>query len=392
MQQFLFWTGLVTLCIMGYLVLVMIGARRLMVRLKDESPVTADPGLNPPRLSLIVPACNEALSVQAAVQSMLAQDYSNLEIVLVNDRSTDQTGQIMDQIADQHSHVKVVHIDQLPGGWLGKNHAMWLGTKHATGDWLLFSDADIHFDPTTFRRAIALAERRGLDHLTLTPDMTVRGFWLESWVAFFVLCIMIYKVPHRANRTDSKVGVGIGAFNLVRRTAYEAIGTHQAISLRPDDDLRLGQRIKLMGKRQMIMTGTGLMRVRWYSSLWEAIRGLEKNTFAGLEYSLLRVALAVISITLLMIWPFIALLLANGTALWLHLGVAAIHLVLFAGVHAQIGTRIFPGFLTFPIAALLFLFTVVRATWVTVAQGGITWRGTFYPLDQLRSQSGLPEP
>ncbi len=391
MQQFLFWTGLVSFLVMAYQFVAMLGARRLMVRLVDQVPANADLGTLPPRLSLIVPACNEERSVETAVRSMLNQDYPNLEIVLVNDRSTDQTGQIMARLANESSIVSVVQIDQLPGGWLGKNHAMWVGAKHATGDWLLFADADIHFDPSTFRRAMAAAVGRDLDHLTMTPDMSVRGFWLESWVAFFVMCFAIYKTPHRANLPNSKVGVGVGAFNLVRRSAYEAIGTHQAISLRPDDDLRLGQRLKLMGKRQMIMTGSGLMRVQWYSSLWEAIRGLEKNTFAGLNYSLFQVTLAVMGLAVLMIWPFLAIFWANGAAFWLHLAVVSIQLGIYAGVHTTIGTRVFPTTFTFPLAAVLFIFTIVRSTWLTIAHGGITWRGTFYPLDQLRSQSGLPD-
>ena len=193
-----------------------------------------------PRLSAIVPARNEVRGIGAAVDSILRQDYPDLEVVLVNDRSTDGTGRIIARAAAEHpERVRAVTVRDLPAGWLGKNHALWLGAQRVTGEWFLFTDADVVFHRTCFRRAVAYAEAEGLDHLTLSPRVTGRSYRLNAFVAFFVYAFLSYQRPHLANDPKSQVGVGIGAFNLIRRSAYTAIGTHAAISLRPDDDVRL---------------------------------------------------------------------------------------------------------------------------------------------------------
>lgn len=386
------WTGAPVFAASLFKLLEALYARRAVTRLADEVGAEVDLGPNPPRLSLIVPACNEEATVEAGVRSMLAQDYPNLEIILVNDRSTDRTGEVMERLASESPGVRVIHIDQLPPGWLGKNHALYTGAAAATGDWLLFADADIRFDPSTFRRAVAFAERERLDHMTLAPEMTGRGFWTQGWVEFFLVAFMSYKSPWKANNHRSREGgIGIGAFNLIRRTAYEQIGTHEAISLRPDDDLRLGQRVKRLGLRQNVRFGNGLMKVEWYPSLQEAFKGLEKNTFAGLEYNLPLALGSIAAIFLIMILPFLALAFAKGTAFWLHLGAVLLQLAMFmATVPARDATKPIRA-LTYPVLAGLFAWCTIRAMWITLSQGGITWRGTFYPLDLLRSQSGLPD-
>lgn len=366
-------------------------AQRRVPDLAAEVPPTVSLGPSPPRLSVIVPACNEARSIEGAIRSLLEQDYPNLEILLVNDRSSDGTGAIMDRLAAQWPALKVIHIEQLPKGWLGKNHALWVGARYASGEILLFTDADVHYDPTTLRRAVAFLKERRLDHLTLAPDMAVQGYWLQAWVGFFLMSFLAYKNPYRANNPRSKVGIGIGAFNMIRRTAYELIGTHRAISLRPDDDLRLGQRLKRMGLRSNVAMGRGLLSVEWYTSLWEAIRGLEKNTFAGLEYSLFMVGFSVLGILTIMVWPFIALFMTGGWTFALYLGAILLQLATFITANAMMGPRATSLALVYPVSALLFAFTVARASYLTLSQGGITWRGTFYPLSLLKSQSGLPD-
>ncbi len=366
-------------------------ASRLVPDLAQEVPPDVDLGAAPPRLSVIVPACNEERSIESAALSLLQQDYPALEIVLVNDRSTDGTGAIMERLAREYPKLVVVQVDHLPERWLGKNHALWVGARHATGDLLLFTDADVHFDPTALRRAVAFLERRQLDHLTLAPEMATKGYWLTAWVGFFIMALLAYKNPYRANNPRSKVGMGIGAFNLIRRSAYEGMGTHEAISLRPDDDLRLGQRLKRMGYRSNIGIGCDLVSVEWYTTLWEAVRGLEKNTFAGLEYSLFMVGFAVVGLLTIMVWPYVALFLTSGWSLWLYAGAILLQLATFLVANQMMGSRSVSLALAYPISALLFAFTVARASYLTLTQGGITWRGTFYPLALLRSQSGLPE-
>lgn len=391
MQSLLFWLAALTFGASLAKLLEGLYAGRVVPSLAREVPPTASPGPNPPRVSAIVAACNEARAIEGAVRSLLRQDYPNLEVVLVNDRSTDGTGEIMDRLAREFPQVTVVHIDRLPEGWLGKNHALWVGARHASGEILLFTDADVHYDPTTVRRAVAFLERRRLDHLTLAPDLTVRGYWLEAWVAFFVMAFLAYMTPYRTNHPRSKVGMGIGAFNMIRRTAYEAIDTHRAISLRPDDDLRLGQRLKRMGHSSCVAMARGLLSVEWYTSLREAMRGLEKNAFAGLGYNLGMVLFAVVGVLTIMVWPYVALFLTGGWTLALYAGAILLQLALYVLVNGAGVPRTYQVALAYPVAALLFAYAVARATYLTLRRGGITWRGTFYPLALLRSQSGLPD-
>lgn len=366
-------------------------ARSKTTALASAVPPGVSLGPAPARVSVIVPACNEERSIQTAAESLLHQDYPNLELILVNDRSTDGTGAIMDRLAAAHPQITVIHIDRLPEGWLGKNHALWVGARKATGELLLFTDGDVHYHPTTLRRAVAFLKSKGVDHLTLAPELAVAGYLLQAWVGFFLMAFLAYKSPYRANDPNSKVGIGIGAFNLIRRDAYRRIGTHEAISLRPDDDLRLGQRLKRMGLTSYVAMGEGLLSVEWYTSLREAIRGLEKNTFAGLEYSLPLAFSSVVGILTIMVWPFIAIFLVDGWTLGLYAGAILFQLATYLIANEMMGLRAAPLALAYPFSALLFAFTVARATFLTLRRGGITWRGTFYPLSLLKSQSGLPD-
>ena len=185
--------------------------------------------------------------------------------------------------------------------------------------------------------------------------------------------------------------MGIGGFNMIRRTTYDAIGTHRAISLRPDDDLRLGQRLKRMGHSSHVAMGRGLISVEWYTSLGEAIRGLEKNTFAGLEYNAGMVVVSVVGVLTIMVWPYVALFLTEGRTLALYAGAILLQLALYVLVNGAGVPRMYQLALAYPVAALLFAYAIARATYLTLRQGGISWRGTFYPLALLRSQSGLPD-
>lgn len=364
--------------------------RQAVPTLADVTRPTTGQGETLPRLSVIVPACNEEGGIRAAVDSMLAQDYPDLEIILVNDRSTDRTGEVMDAlVAARPGRARTLTIEALPPHWLGKNHALWRGARESSGDWLLFADADIVFDPTCFRRAVAYAEAERLDHLTLSPEIVVRGYWLQAFVAFFVYGFAVTQRPYRANDPHSKVGVGVGAFNLIRRPAYDAIGTHQALSLRPDDDVRLGKRVKLLALRQRLLHGAPLVRVDWYPSLGVALRAFDKNAFAGLNYSVLQSMAAVSAVWVLCVWPYLAVWRVGRAARLLLLGSIGSTAISFASANRPLGRGVAAYFPAFPVAAILWIYVFLRSMILALTQGGVYWRGTFYLLRQLKSQSGL---
>jgi cellulose synthase/poly-beta-1,6-N-acetylglucosamine synthase-like glycosyltransferase len=349
-----------------------------------------------PRVSVVVAARNEGAAVGAAVASLLRQDYSDLEVVVVNDRSTDGTGHVLGELAAAHAdRLRVVTIEQLPDGWLGKPHALWVGARQATGGWLLFTDADVIFEPSCLRRAVGYAERAGLDHLTLGPAIRTRGFWLGAFVAFFTYLLVISLRLYRVNDPTGRVGVGLGAFNLLRREAYAAVGTYAAVARRPDDDVRLGQRVRQLGLHQQLLDGSDLLRVEWYPSLRAAILGLEKNFFAGYDYHL-GAALASNALLLAVyVWPWLAVWRAAGWARWLLVGTLGAEVGMFLKTRSGLGGR--SGMaelgyaLVMPVSALLVSYTAVRSVLLALVRGGIRWRDTFYPLSELRAPGALVE-
>lgn len=374
--------------ISGFKSLEALRARRLLHNLRDVTdPDVALCEAPVPSLLVVIPARNEQQSIDCAARSVLAQDYPALSLVLVNDRSVDETGQAMDILAQGNANVKVLHIDCLPDHWIGKNHAIYLGARESDSEWLLFTDADVRFDPSAFRRAVAFAESRRLDHLTLVPDLDLEGYWLNAFVAFFFMAFLVYRGRYKANISSSKVGIGMGAFNLIRRDAYERIGTYKAVRLRPDDDLSLGLLVKGMGLRQYWLFGTGLLQVRWYASFRELFAGVEKNVLPGLDYSLAKVMGYTVITLGVMLWPFAGLLFARERiARCLYLFTVIAHWVTFVAANKSSDRRIYAWAAGYPICAALFAFVLARSGVVPFLRGGIEWRGRFYPLSSLRER------
>jgi len=380
MPSFLFWLAVVSLLfVAGVAVDFALGNRRL--RRLGAAPPAASVDL--PALSVVIAARNEARQLEPALCSVLALDYPRLEIVVVDDRSTDATGPILDRLAAAHPRLRVIHLTELPAGWLGKCHALHRGAATATGEWLLFTDADVVLRPDVLRRSIGLALDRQLDHLAVAPRLTMPGTWLTMFGGAFTLFFGMYARPWKAADPQSRRSVGIGAFNLVRAPVYHAVGDHEAIALRPDDDLKLGKLIKSHGYRQELALGDGLVTVEWYGSVGELIRGLEKNSFAGVEYNLGAVATASVGQFLLIVWPFLALLMTDGPTRWLNVLIVLMLALVYADNAPFHGLPRW-HWVSIPLNALLFQYIVWRATLLTLWRGGIIWRGTFYSLAELR--------
>jgi Glycosyl transferase family 2 len=337
-----------------------------------------------PRVSIVIPARNEERNVEAALRSVLALDYDNLEIDVVDDRSTDRTGEILDRMAAADPRVRVVHVEELPPGWLGKNHALSLGARKATGDYLLFTDADVVMEPSVLRRAVGAMEADGLDHLTVSPEIERPSLLFEMFIGVFSLFFSLHVKPWKARDPKSPKAAGIGAFNLVRASAYRAAGGHEPIAMRPDDDLKLGKLLKKNGFRQELTFGRGMLRVEWYASVRELVRGLMKNAFPAVDYQIPVVLLSTATQLTISIWPFLAVFLTLGAARWLNLGSVAVLLALCWLNAPLAGVRRWHG-VGFPLATLLFLFIVWRSMLTILSRQGIDWRGTHYPLAELKA-------
>jgi glycosyltransferase involved in cell wall biosynthesis len=365
----------------------LVGVGEMIVRGRRTARLSELPAGGPetlPSVSVVVAARNEAATVEAGVRSLLGLRYPRLEVIVVEDRSTDETPAILARLAAEEPGIHLVTVERLPPGWLGKNHALAVGAARATGEWILFTDADVHLAPSSLARAVEHARTRGLDHLAIAPTLHMRGVALTLFASGFALLFAQFTRPWRARDPRSPRHIGIGAFNLVRAEAYRAAGGHEPISMRPDDDLRLGKILKEAGYSQDFAVGGDQVVVEWYSSFREAVRGLEKNTFAGVDYSLPKALLSGFSLALLGLYPVAALLVGDGavrtvaaiTCLWIT--------VIYAGsMRASGGSPLLAP--AFPVAVLLILFVAGRATALTLLRGGIRWRDTFYPLAELRS-------
>lgn len=337
-----------------------------------------------PVVSIVIPARNEERNLEQALESVLALDYPDLEIIVVNDRSTDGTEAILEKMAEQDPRLTVVTNTDLPAGWIGKPYALHKGAQHARGEFILFTDADIVFHPCALRKAMAHVQAHQFDHVTLIPEGTMPGVFLRTLSATFGLFMFILFKPWKARNPRSRCYMGVGAFNLIRTSVYRELGGHQPVALRPDDDLKFGKLVKDHGYRQDVLNGRGMVKVEWYRSIGELIDGLMKNMFAGMEYRVSWVIAATLAALLLHIWPWIGVWVAEGWPQATYAVTIAMMVGSFGVAMGPFGVKFRQG-LWLPLTIGLLVYIQCRATVLTLWRGGIVWRGTFYALRQLKT-------
>lgn len=362
-----------------------------MPLLREEVARSSGNTVDWPSLSIIIPACNEADHLEAALTSLLAQDYPRLEVIVIDDRSTDGTGEIIDRLAGKDPRVRAVHVESLPEGWLGKVNALREGARRAGGAWYLFTDADVYFQPAAIRRAVGYAVRHGLNHLTCVPEVTgpSNRFWLEVAIrAFFVLFCPSIRAP-RINREGSRWAAGIGAFNLVEAATFERTPGFEWLRMEPADDMGLGVMLKQAGARARLLNADGEMSVPWYESVGAMIRGLEKNSFGpGANYSYLRQLIVVIFVCLLALIPPLSLLagIFLGDPILLAAGgIAQATALLVVWLMPRRSLREAMLSLCLPVGVLILAWILVRSAYKCFRNDGIDWRGTHYSLTALRA-------
>jgi cellulose synthase/poly-beta-1,6-N-acetylglucosamine synthase-like glycosyltransferase len=339
-----------------------------------------------PRVSIIVPARNESVDIEAALIRLLALDYDNYEVIAVNDRSTDGTGVIMDRVAANPAtggRLKVIHVKELPPGWLGKTHAMWNASRQASGGWLLFTDADVMFKPDTLRRAIAYAEAEPADHVVLFPLMIMKTPGERMMLAFFQTLFVFGHRPWKVADPKTEDHMGVGAFNMIRRSTYEAVGTYERLRLEVLDDMKLGKVVKKAGFAQRNVFGEDLISIHWAQGAMGIVNNLTKNFFAVLSYQRLRAVLSAFGLAFLNLVPFFGTVLVHGWARLPYAVALASMFLIYAGMSRRSSIPAY-YFVLHPISTTLFAYTVLRSMFLTLRQGGVVWRGTFYALEELK--------
>jgi glycosyltransferase involved in cell wall biosynthesis len=339
-----------------------------------------------PRVSIIVPARNEESDIEQTLTLLLKLDYDNYEVIAVNDRSTDRTGDIMEEVAASAStqgRLRVIQHKELPPGWLGKAHAMWTATNAATGDWLLFTDADVLFKPDSVRRALAYAEAERADHVVLFPQMIMKTPGEYMMIAFFQTMFVFGHRPWKVADPKSRDHMGVGAFNLIRASVYESIGTYERLRMEVLDDMKLGKVVKNASFAQRNVFGGDLISIRWANGAMGVVDNLTKNFFAVLSFQWPRTLISAFGLAFLNLMPFLGVWLAHG---WERLPYAVAlgsMFSIYVGMSWRSGVPAY-YFLLHPVSTVLFIYTLLRSMFLTLWNDGIIWRGTRYPLEELR--------
>ena len=347
-------------------------------------PSVVDTPTQQAKLSIIITARNEAHTMELALPTLLKQDYPNFEIILVNDRSSDNTGEIIDRFAEQDSRIVPIHIDHLPKNWLGKVNALNTAVQKASGDWLLFTDADVHHHAGLWQKAIAYAEQKQFDHLALMPNVPTKGVLLQACITAFAFMFLSSTNVVNIEDPKSKAAIGVGAFNLVRHSAFKQTEGFEWLRMEVGDDYGLG----LMMKRAGFHCGFAMARedlsIDWYPDVKHMVVGLEKNIMApGTRYETLRLLFNPILFFLAIMAPFMSLLFYEQ--LYYLTGLVVFATVGLTGIWvSRFDKDMGRNWLLSPIGLIVVMYTFCRACILCLLRDGIIWRDTHYSRKQLQ--------
>ena len=344
----------------------------------DSLPAPSD--AKEPFVSVILAARDEEKRVEDTISRVLEQKGIRLQIIVANDRSTDKTGPILDRLAGADARIQVILIKDLPPNWLGKCHACHLASQQASGDWLLFTDADCWLHPEALARALRVAKRDAADHVTLLPGVAPRTLAAAGWHIVFTMAASDW--VSRVNRNRPRAHLGVGAFNLVRADLYRKAGGHEKLRLSVVDDVKLGLLLQRTGCRTRGFLGSSDAECHWGTTLGEGIQLMEKNFFAIVDYRATLVIGLVVSM-----WSFWGIAFLGLISCTLPGLIAFCAMLLLAIPSFVVGRRL--GFssasaLVTPFIFPLAHYALLRSMVLTLRRGGVRWRDTFYPLALLR--------
>ncbi len=341
-----------------------------------------------PPLSVLIPACNEAASIEATAINLLKQTYSDLQLIFINDRSTDGTGEIIDRLADENSLITAIHIESLPDGWLGKVHALHVAAQQATGEWLLFTDADVGFESNALVEIVEFAQSNQVDHLAGLPRIKPAGTWLETAIAAFYTGSMFLISAKRVANPNDPLAVGVGAMNLVRRTAFEQTDGFEWLKMETIDDVGVGLMVKRSGGRGMVARAGDQISLEWYQSLGEMARGLEKNSPGLTKYNWFR-AVGLLSILPLVFGGFLCLFFLSPVVSAFAWTICLLFPLMIMSTLSRQTALARSSFLLLPVGLAVLWVIIARALFLLYRRGGVQWRGTQYNIRQLREGQRL---
>lgn len=344
-----------------------------------------------PLISVCVPARNEERNIRACVESILAQDFPNFEVVVLDDRSTDATPEILRQLPAQNNKLKIIHGSDLPTGWAGKPHALFQASAAARGEWLCFVDADTFLVPNTLSACYAKAIQTKADMFTIMTFQILGSFWEKVVMPIVMTALSVGFSPRKVNDPKSRDAIANGQFILIKRSVYDAIGGHESVKDQIVEDKAISERVKWNGYRLIVANGYSMARTRMYTSLPEMWEGWTKNIYLGLSDrpSLMLLGafgafLSLVAALILPIWPLLGFLWYLQGGGWMALIVIAESLtlwaiVIYARARVSAGMGISPWYaLTLPLGAAMFAAMMFTSTWRVLSGKGVTWKGRMY--------------
>lgn len=377
-----FEVGLCVFCLLA----VIYGVLELHYGLKKLPPLSVNETLShhvAELVSIVMVVKDEAKHLKNCLERILAQDYPVLEIIVVNDRSTDKSADIVQSLQKEYGNLHLVTISVLPNGWLGKNHAMYQGAKAARGKWLLFLDGDVYFAKQAVSLGMAYLQQNDRNNLTLLPEFERKSFWLDALIAAGALAFYFKLKPWRAKQQSTKYFAGVGTYNLMLRDMYFSFDGHRSFPMCILDDAKLGKKLKLAGAKQICLDGKGLISIHWYETVYEMFSGTEKNSFAHCRFNCFNLLCESILGLTLFIWPIIALFIMSTPLKWLNFITIALTMFLYWDYAKEKNLSSFLMF-SYPFAVLLGTYAWWLATIHIKLCGGVRWRDTFYPLEALK--------
>jgi len=349
-----------------------------------------------PLVSILVPARNEQHRVlEPCIRSILAQDYGNFDVIAINDRSTDETGAILERLAQSDRRLRVIEGEELPPGWLGKPYAMHQALNHARGEWVLATDADMIFEPAALRTALNRALQTNEDALSLIPRFETGSFWERVVIPTWEWVFLMFMIFYRINDPKSDRGAGIGGFFLMRRSVLDRVGSYEGLKDEVMEDARLAERIKRSNARFLMERAPALISTRMYRTFGEMWECSTKNWFSGVNFSFPFALFAVVSMYLGAVVPALialvsAIAIASGIELTFVFIPAALswllQVIVMAIVSRRSGVSVVYA-LTAPLGLAL-IYAMLFDSGVRITTGrGVTWKGR-----RIYERSGVRPP
>lgn len=334
-----------------------------------------------PLVSVIIPARDEERMIGTTVRAMLAQTYDNLEVIVVDDRSTDATTSILDAIAGDDERLRVIRGEETPDGWLGKPWALHQGATRAGGELLLFVDADIIYAPGAVAAAVDYLQSSGAGMVALMPHLELRGFWEHVAMPQLAMIAYVMLPTWLSNRTTlRRLGIGGGPGNLLRREAYERAGGHESLKDAVIDDVGMARLLRSHGIRTHTVRAEDLVSMRMYRGGREIVQGFTKNTFAAFDRSYVITLLVAIGGVVFSVWPYAGAAMGSVVSIATVVLITVARLILFAAT----GLNLIAAIFAYPLSVLLWTWMSLRSMWITGVRRQLAWRGRTYDASRTR--------